>query len=195
MLLHDTHKNKRLARRLLKLYHDKIQFVFGTLEDKNSYASLVRGVDYIVNLVAVIPPKSDAAPEKSYLCNAAGTETLVKIILQENPGAKFIHISMVALYGYRNEKHPFGRVGDPLIVSPFDAYAKDKLYGERYVFEAELPCWAVLRQTAMLHPNIFKDNLSDGLMFHTALNAPFRMGKFTRQRLSDKAYNRTRLQQ
>ena len=172
VLLLDTQKNKRLARRLSKLYHDKIQFVFGELEDKNSCASLVREADYIVNMAAVIPPKSDAAPEKSYLCNAAGTETLVKTILQENPRAKFIHISTVALYGNRNEKHPFGRVGDPLIVSPFDAYAKDKLYGERCVLEAELSCWVVLRQTAMLHPNIFKDNLSDGLMFHTALNAP-----------------------
>ena len=32
--------------------------------------------------------------------------------------------------------------------------------------------WAVLRQSAMLHPAIFKDNLSDGLMFHTSMNVP-----------------------
>lgn len=171
-LLHDTRKNRRLAARLSKLYGNKIQFVFGSLEDESSCKALVREADYVVNMAAVIPPKSDASPKRSFLCNAAGTETLVKTILRENPKAKFIHISTVALYGNRNEKHPFGRVGDPLIVSPFDAYAKDKLYGERCVLDAELSCWVVLRQTAMLHPHIFKDNLSDGLMFHTALNAP-----------------------
>ena len=172
ILLLNTKKDRRYAKHLLKLYGNKVQLVFGSITEETSCVALVKDADYIIHMAAVIPPKSDAAPQDSYLCNAIGTETLVKVILRDNANTKFIYISTVALYGNRNEKHPFGRVGDPLIVSPFDAYAKDKLYGERCVLDAELPCWVILRQTAMLHPNIFKDNLSDGLMFHTALNAP-----------------------
>ena len=47
-----------------------------------------------------------------------------------------------------------------------------KLKGERYVLDSPLRCWAVIRQTAMLHYNMMKDNMSDGLMFHTVINVP-----------------------
>lgn len=85
---------------------------------------------------------------------------------------KFVHVSTVALYGHRNYLHPWGRVGDPLLPSVYDVYAATKLKGERYVLDSPLKCWAVLRQTAMLHYNMMKDNMSDGLMFHTCVNVP-----------------------
>ena len=78
----------------------------------------------------------------------------------------------MALYGNRNEKHPWGRVGDPLLISPYDAYSFSKLKGERYVLDSSLENRAIIRQTAMLHNRMLTDNMSDGLMFHTCYNAP-----------------------
>ena len=46
-------------------------------------------------------------------------------------------------------------MGDPLVISPYDFYSLHKLYGERYVLEAGLEHFVVLRQTAMLYPAMF----------------------------------------
>ena len=172
VLLSHKRKNDKLARRLKQKYGKRIQIVRGSIANSRVCEFLVRDVDYVIHMAAVIPPHSDASFKASEECNKRGTVALVDAIKAANPQPKFVHISTMALYGNRNEKHPWGRVGDPLLVSPFDTYAMHKLYAERYVLDADLDCWAVLRQTAMLHPNMLKDNVSDGLMFHTALNAP-----------------------
>ena len=172
VLLTNKKKNNKLAKQLKKRYKNRIQIVRGTVADPKVCAALIEGVDYVIHMAAVIPPRSDASFKASEECNKRGTMALVDAIKAVSPQPKFVHVSTMALYGNRNEKHLWGRVGDPLLVSAFDTYAMHKLYGERYVLDADLDCWAVLRQTAMLHPNMLKDNVSDGLMFHTALNAP-----------------------
>ncbi len=172
ILLSGKKKNNKLAAKLTKKYGERIEIVRGTVADEKICKKFVKGADYVVHMAAVIPPHSDADPAASGECNMYGAVSLVDAIASTTPQPKYIHISTVALYGNRNEKHPFGRVGDPLLVSPFDHYAMHKLYGERYCLDAGLACWVVLRQTAMLHPNMMHDNISDGLMFHTALNAP-----------------------
>ncbi|MDE7158720.1 MAG: NAD-dependent epimerase/dehydratase family protein, partial [Clostridiales bacterium] len=172
VLLSNRKRNNKLSKQLKKKYRNRVDIVRGSIASKEACKKLVEGVDYVVHMAAVIPPASDGSFKRSYECNLQGAVAIVDAIKECKPQPKYIHISTVALYGNRNEKHPFGRVGDPLLVSPFDAYAMHKLYGERYVLDSELDCFAVLRQTAMLHPNMLKDNVSDGLMFHTALNAP-----------------------
>lgn len=172
ILLRSTNKNKRYAKKLKKLYNDKVQVIFGLIEDKEICKELVKEMDYVIHMAAVIPPLSDNNPQRSYDCNRKGAVALVDAIKEQSTQPKLIHISTIALYGNHNENHLFGRVGDPLLISPFDSYAKDKLYAERYVLDANLDEWVVLRQTAMLHPNMFKGNISDGLMFHTPYNAP-----------------------
>ena len=168
--------NKKRMKKLLKKYKKfkgKFELVEGSLLNKEVCDRLVSDVDYVVGLAAVIPPLSDQRPELAVECNEIGIKTLVKAIedVTENQ-PKFIHTSTVALYGNRNSLHPWAQVGDPLLVSPFDIYSATKLRGEFCVLESEIKNWAVLRQSAMLHNNMLSDNMSDGLMFHTALNSP-----------------------
>ena len=172
VLLSPKKKNNKLAKRLVKEYGGRVQIVRGSLDNAEICKKLVEGVDYVVHMAGVIPPVSDASPQTSYNVNARGAVAIIDAVKAAVPQPKYIHISTVAVYGNRNEKHPFGRVGDPLLVSAYDAYAIHKVFGERYCLDAELENWAVLRQTAMLHPNILMENVSDGLFFHTALNAP-----------------------
>ncbi len=172
VLLTPKKKNDKLAREYRKRYGGRIQVLRGSVADEALCKKLVSGVDYVIHMAAVIPPRSDANPAASEECNFRGAVAMANAVRACRPQPKYIHISTVALYGNRNEKHPFGRVGDPLLVSAFDCYAMHKLAGERYVLEAGLDCFAILRQTAMLHPNMMHDNISDGLMFHTCLNAP-----------------------
>ncbi len=160
------------GKKLLKKHKKAVMVVGNTAEIADCRKLISNSVAYVIHMAAVIPPKSDQHPELSDRANTFGTMALVNAILELDNQPKFIHISTVALYGNRNYLHPFGRVGDPLLPSAYDPYAMSKLEGERYVLEAGLQKWAVIRQTAMLHNRMLTDNLSDGLMFHTCYNAP-----------------------
>lgn len=172
LLLTEKPKNTVYARKLKKKYGSRVQIVRGSIADGELCEKLVFGADLIINMAAVIPPKSDRFEEKSLECNLIGAQKLTDAIKKVAPESVFVHISSVAVYGNRDMKHPYGRVGDPLIPSPFDNYALHKTLAERYVMESGLKRWCVIRQTAMLHPNMLKNNIKDGLMFHTTLNGP-----------------------
>ena len=172
MLVFKGEKRIREIKKICKNHRNRIEFVYGNLADANACAQLIKDTDYVVNMAAVIPPHSDQHPELAIECNERGVDTLVSAIENAYPQPKLIHVSTVALYGNRNEKHLWGRVGDPLLVSPFDIYSLTKLRGEFRVLESEIQYKTVLRQTAVLHSHMLADNMNDGLMFHTCFNAP-----------------------
>lgn len=174
ILLRKKPSNEKLAQKLKKLYGDKLEVVFGDLSVKEDCVKCVNGVDYVLHCAAIIPPTSDHNPKAAKAANYTGTVNLVDAI-GDDPRAneiKYVHIATVAEYGNRDWQHPWGRVGDPLLPSAFDFYAITKLRAERYVLEKNLPNWVVLRQSGVLHDNLFKNNMSDGLMFHTCWNVP-----------------------
>ncbi len=172
VLLSLKKKNHKLAKEWKKKYKERIQIVRGSVADENACLELVKDADYVIHMAAVIPPASDRSYRESENCNLTGAINMVNAVKAQPRQPKYIHVSTVALYGNRDQNHPWARVGDPLLISPFDAYAMHKLKGEQYCLEAGLDCWAVLRQTAMLYPEMMSANIKDGLMFHTAVNAP-----------------------
>ena len=151
---------------------NRIQFVYGELNRRDVCDELVAEADYVIGMAAVIPPHSDQHPQKAIDCNEKGVSCLVAAIEALPHQPKYIHLSTVALYGNRNSKHMWARVGDPLLISPFDIYSLTKMRGEFRVLESNIKYKAVLRQTAMLHNHMLSDNMHDGLMFHTCFNAP-----------------------
>lgn len=172
-----AHSKKRM-KKLLKKYkalrkHIRIRVIEGGMTNADALRSFTDGADLVINMAAVIPPKADKYPQAAVECNDLGVTALVSELERSNDPPAFIHISTVALYGNRSGAHRFARVGDPLLVSPLDMYSATKLRGEFRVLECSLGKWAVLRQTAMLHPQMLNDNVHDGLMFHTVFDAPF----------------------
>lgn len=172
-------RKKKNADRLIKslkknisAIEKKIEVVVGSVSDYDACSRLIAGADYILHLGGVVPPLSDQNPRAAIDCNEKGTSVLVSAAEKASPQPKFLYISTVALYGNRNSRHLFGRVGDPLIATPFDIYTATKLRAEFRVMNSELKNWTVLRQTVMLHDNMLSDNISDGLMFHICFNAP-----------------------
>lgn len=127
----------------------------------------------VINMAAVIPPKSDKNGQASLSVQSDRRYAPYPTrFARHSPSRRSIHISTVAIYGNRTLTHPWGRVGDPLLPAAYDNYAMHKLIGERYVVESGAKRWAVLRQTAMLYEGIIFSNISDGLLFHTTLNGP-----------------------
>ncbi|MDE5562723.1 MAG: NAD(P)-dependent oxidoreductase [Clostridiales bacterium] len=175
VLLYADKKEKAFLKKYAHLINNgTVEVIHGSIADESICKHFVCDMDYVINLASVIPPHSDGNPQAAIECNEKGVNELVYAIerLPKENQPKLIHISTVALYGNRNEKHPYAKVGDPLLVSPYDVYAATKLRGEFRVLESSIEKWVVLRQTAMLHKNMLSDNMSDGLMFHTPFNAP-----------------------
>lgn len=169
-------RSKKKAKKIVKQNEaiaNKIEIVYGGLENKEVCRKLVNGCDIVFNVCAVIPPKSDSNPKGAIACNVTGVKALISAIeeIKENQPT-LVHISSVAVYGNRTGKYKYGRVGDPLVSGPFELYSATKILGEYAVLQSDIKKWVVLRQTAMLHYNIFKDNVHDGLMFHTPVDAP-----------------------
>lgn len=173
VLLVNDSREKRLAKEWKRKYGSRIEILFGDIAEIEDCKRLVKYSDYVLNLAAVIPPLADHYPELADRCNRIGAKNIVDAITQiKTKQPKLVHISTVAVYGNRNYKHPWGRVGDPLISSTYDEYSASKIKGERYVVDSEIAKWAVLRQTGMLHSKMLANNMKDGLMFHTCFNAP-----------------------
>lgn len=173
VLLLKSRREKRYARIWKRKYGERIEILFGDIANREDCERLVEGCDYVLNLAAVIPPLADHYPIETDRCNRIGAKNIVDTVegIKENQ-PKLVHISTVAIYGNRNYKHPWGRVGDPLISSTYDEYSASKIKGERFVLDSNIKHWAVLRQTGMLHSKMLSNNMKDGLMFHTCFNAP-----------------------
>ena len=174
ILIHHTNHSRRFFKKLLKRGKDRIDLVYGSLADYGTVERLISGADYVIHCGAVIPPRADHNPSNTFAVNYGGTKNIIEAI--KNSGRadsiKLVHISTVAVYGNRNHRHPWARVGDPVMSSAYDYYSAAKLKGERSVLESGLPNWAVLRQTAVYHKYFLANNMNDGLMFHTCWNAP-----------------------
>lgn len=171
----DRKKMPKFLKSVLKAHPGRVETLCGDLAERADCDRFVAGADYIFHCAAVIPPHSDHSHVHAERGNYIATKNLVDAVVAAGGAAttRFIHVSTVALYGHRTYKHPWIRIGDPLLPSIYDNYALFKLKAERYVLESPIRYWVSLRQTAVLHKYLFTNNLQDGLMFHTPWNAPF----------------------
>lgn len=172
VLLRRTRRGRTWAASLRRRYRGRAEILFGDIRSYGDCLRLCRDAEYLIHLAAVIPPTADHDETLTMTTNLDGTKNLVNAVLETGNRTKLLHISTVAIYGHRNEKHPWGRVGDPLVTSAFDVYGLSKTMAEYAVLESGIEHWAVLRQTGILYDNILMNNIRDGLMFHTPWNVP-----------------------
>lgn len=172
VLLRRSKRGTRAAKKLEKRYGGRIEIIWGDIREEDDCVRLCRDADYLLHLAGVIPPAADHNAKLTLSINADGTKNLIRAVIETGNRAKMIFISTVAIYGNRNEKHLWGRVGDPLVTCAFDVYGQSKTIAEFAIMESGLNHWTILRQTAVLYDNILLNNISDGLMFHTPWNAP-----------------------
>ena len=171
VLLENKYPRNKLVEKLAKENPGKIDIYYGTVASKNDILKSLEGANYLFNLAAAIPPRADKFPMDSYNANEVGVKNIVEI-LEARPEIKLIDITTVALYGHRDPKNPYVRVGDPLFPGVFDFYTTHKLRGEFAILESSIPNFAIIRQSAMVYLDMLSANMGDGLMFHTPFNDP-----------------------
>ena len=174
IIIRPSKKNIRFAHRLKNKYKGNITIMYGDITNRADCVRFVHGCEYIIHAAAVIPPAADHYPTRTLKTNIDGTKNIVDAILSDFDGDNIhlIHVSSLALYGDRNQLHPWVRVGDPVLPAIYDRYGYSKMLAERAVLDSNLKYYVSLRETAVLYRKIIFKNYGDGLMFHNPLNCP-----------------------
>jgi len=163
-----TKKDKKLLARYRN--DDRVSVIWGDLTNYEEVKSAVETVDIVLHVGALVSPMADRMPELAWKINFGGTKNIVDAILSrpDSDKVKLVYVGTVAETGNRAAPYHWGRVGDPVLPSPYDYYALSKIAAERYVIESGLKYWVSVRQTGIMHKNIIKMN--DGIGYHQPLN-------------------------
>lgn len=168
ILVMPTEKDKKVVRACKD--YDNVEIIYGDLTNYIDVEQGVKGADYVLHVGGMVSPVADYMPEKTMEVNVGGVKNIIKAIkAQPEPdNTRLVYIGTVAQTGDRRMPLHWGRTGDPIKVSKFDYYAVSKCRAELAVIESGLKHWVSLRQTGMLHPDLFKT--SDPIMFHVPIN-------------------------
>ncbi len=162
----------KMSKQRIKPYlgMDNITIIRGDVTCYEDVLAGVTGADIVLHVGALIPPASEYKPDLARRINYGGTLNVINAVkAQPNAAAiRLVFIGTVAEAGSRLPPVHWERVGDPIMISQFDAYAESKVMAERAIIESGIPHWVSLRQTAMLHVNLFKH--LDPIIYHHPLN-------------------------
>lgn len=147
-----------------------VKVVFGDVRNYEDVLTCVNGVDYVLQIAAVIPPKADHDPDYAFQVNTGGTANVIRAIkAQPDPDkVKLVYVGSVAMTGDRLPPYHVGRIGDPINPSVYDAYGLSKINAEKLVIESGLKHWVSFRQTYIAIPDAM--SLMDGIMYHQPIN-------------------------
>jgi nucleoside-diphosphate-sugar epimerase len=184
LLLKNSKKNRKLFTPYIRqagiyfwrkkdvIENNGFKIIWGDGRIYNDVAKGMKGVDWVMNCMAIISPKADHYPDMAKAVNINGLENIIRAIKEEPGGAehiKLINVGSIAQYGDRMNDIHVGKVGDPIMSSPFDVYSVTKIKAERILLESGLKYWAQLRQTFIMIPDVF--SLEDSIMFHQPINS------------------------
>jgi nucleoside-diphosphate-sugar epimerase len=144
-------------------FKKEVDIVYGDLANHKTVRSVCSNKDVVIHLAAIIPPLADDQPELATVVNTQGTENLIRNLEELSPKTFFLYSSSISVYGDRIS-NPWIKVGDPVIPSPGDQYAKTKIMAEEIVQNCKLD-WSIFRLCAIMGGHKISK-----LMFHQPLD-------------------------
>ena len=141
-----TRKNQKIANK----YKNNIDVFWGDLRNSNEILRVVKDIDVIIHLAAIIPPFSEHNPKLAYEVNVEGTKNLIKAANSLENKPKFIFTSSISVFGPQMNNPPPRKSEDPVIST--DNYTEHKIKCEELVRNSELP-WTIVRLAAVMPLN------------------------------------------
>ncbi|MBO9578754.1 MAG: NAD(P)-dependent oxidoreductase [Microbacteriaceae bacterium] len=147
-----------------------LEILPGDLTDPAAVARGISRADVVLHLGGLVSPVADEQPALTTATNVGGIKNIIAAVkaLPDPSRVPVIAVGSVAEEGSRLPPHHWGRVGDPIFAAAFDGYAQSKINAERELVDSGLPKWTWLRQTAILHPGLFRT--MDPIMTHMPLD-------------------------
>lgn len=162
----------RRNRKKLKPFTSNPAFsvIWGDLCDYDDVAEGVRDADYVLHIGGLVSPQADYNPRLTMRVNVTAAANVARAVSArpDSDEVKVVYIGSVAQVGDRRPPYHWGRTGDPLMPSKFDAYALSKIEAERAIADAGLKHWVCIRQTGILCPELLMKG-TDPIAFHVPL--------------------------
>ncbi|MBN1214294.1 MAG: NAD(P)-dependent oxidoreductase [Candidatus Lokiarchaeota archaeon] len=136
--------NEKSRKKLLKNWQFKT--IWGDILNINDLNNVVKGMDCIIHLAAIIPPLSEKKPELAYKVNVEGTQNLINAVKALPNKPRIIMASSIGIYGTTMHLKPPVKADTPL--NPSNHYSHTKVECEKILIESELP-WMILRLGAV----------------------------------------------
>ncbi len=174
-----TKKNRKLSQKPERLFslkrgeprllgwQNRLHFCWGDIRSSSDIEKALAGADAVCHLAALIPPAADADPALAYDINVNGTRALLSALKASRQRPLLVYASSVAVYGDRLRQPHIG-IADPLIPSPGDPYAAQKILCEAEIRESECP-WIILRLSFIVWAKKFSLASVGPLMFRMPL--------------------------
>jgi nucleoside-diphosphate-sugar epimerase len=156
------------ARRLASRLDARVHVAWGDITDPASIRAALEGVDAVVHLAGVIPPRVDRAPDLARRVNVDGTRTLIDQMECSGTANRLIFASSESVFGDVQDREPPLRVDTP--VSPSDEYGRHKVACEQAIRQSRLH-WSILRLAAVMPLRPPAQDL--GIMFEFSPDARF----------------------
>ena len=106
-----------------------VEIVWGDIRDASQVAALVRRVDAVLHLAALIPPFSETDPERAYAVNVGGTKNILRAIQHADRPPLMVFSSSISVFGPRGKGAPLCTPDDD--IAPTDHYSGHKIECER----------------------------------------------------------------
>ena len=178
-------RSRRLARRF------GVPAMWGDVSDRELVARAVSGVDAVIHLAALIPPRADEQPALARRTNVDGTAAVVAAGQAQPTPPRLLFTSTLDVHGNTLHRTPPRQIEDPLV--PTNPYTEHKIECERLVRESGLD-WAIFRLADVPvlglrapHPIMFEIGLENrieaihaddaGLAIANALETPEAWGR------------------
>ncbi len=151
--------SKKNRKKLAPYLDDpSVEIVWGDLTDYSDILRGVTGADFVLHVGGMVSPAADYYPEKTLKVNVTSAEYVAKAVMAQPDPSKIrvVYVGSVAQLGDRQFPNHWGRSGDPVKASLFEAYSVSKIRAEKAIVDSGIPRWVSLRQSGILYPGILK---------------------------------------
>ena len=156
------------TRKLASRLDPRVDVVWGDITDPASIHAALEGVDAVVHLAGIIPPKVDRAPDLARRINVDGTRRLIEQMESSETANRLVFASSQGVFGEVQDREPPLRLDTS--VCPTDVYGRQKVACEHAIRQSGLG-WSILRLAAVTPIHLQAQNPS--IMFEFSPDARF----------------------
>lgn len=152
-------RNKKVLKKLKK-YRNRINIIYGDINDSVLMEALVRDHDVIIHLAGVMPPMGEFSKRIGEIIDYSGTENIIKAINYYNSDCFLIYASTTSVY----DNSLSGNVKEKIIESNLTSYSFNK-YNTENLIKKKLKNYTIFRL-----PLILNNIITEPFMFNVKKN-------------------------
>lgn len=148
----------------------RVRVVWGDITDPASVGTALEGVDAVVHLAGIIPPRVERAPEVARRVNVDATLGLIAAMEASTTARRLVFASSQGVFGDLQNREPPIRADMP--VAPTDDYGRHKVACEEAIRQSTLE-WSILRLAAAMPTRMTGYAYDFRIMFEFSPDARF----------------------